>query len=131
MKRKTAIFLATIAIVSFLAKSHMIYASSDFLTSSTTVYGAYNVQHDLELWVNTGSGYYKWWAECDHYAWNINTFGQYCYCNCTTESLGVIINQSGRAYAVYVDSKWHSHTSMVPDTSLLGMGHAYCGTEPH
>lgn len=61
-----------------------------------------------------------------------NQVFQSCYCNCTIESdNGTILAQSGRAYAVYVNSKWKSVTSHVDDTSYSHRGHAYCGTEPH
>ena len=133
MKKKiTAIALIGVVLSLMLSYNKVKALSADILSDSATIYGAYNVQHDLELWYNFDSDCYHWWAKCYHYAWNINTFGSSCYCNCTIESdNGTILAQSGRAYAVYVNSKWKSVTSHVDDTSYFHRGHAYCGTEPH
>jgi hypothetical protein len=37
--------------------------STDSLSDSATIFGAYNVLHDLELWYNFESDWYYWLAK--------------------------------------------------------------------
>ncbi len=104
--------------------------SGDYLSSSATVYGSNGVRHELELYYYCTMSSYGWHAECSHFAGGIYMFGQNCYCNCTIEQNGSIIDQTGRCYATYVDNTtYYSCTHYIYDTDLRFRGHAYCGTE--
>ena len=104
--------------------------SGNTRSSSATVYGSNGVRHELELFYFCDMSYYGWHAECTHFAGDIYMFGHNCYCNCTIEQDGWIIEQTGRCHATYVDNTtYYSKTHTIYDSDNRYRGHAYCGTE--
>lgn len=132
MKRVISIFILTAILVAAVPYNKDVYANAtpDCMTASKTVYGAYGMQHNLELWMFSQGDTYNWYSKCTHYGRDIAKYGKFCYSSCTIEdNRGVIINKTPRAYASKVGGQYKSQSSVLSDKSWSWRGHAYCGID--